>query len=451
MLTASPMRILRPFLLLLAGFSVVAGLAGAARAQTGDDRPKVLAVEFANDVNPITQDYLTGAIDRANREHYDAVVILTDTPGGLDSSMRAIIKKELASKVPVVVYVYPEGSRAASAGVFLTMAADVAAMAPQTNIGSSTPIQAGGQDISKDLHRKVVNDAAAFIGELAKEHGRNEQWARDAVVKASNVGTTSALEEHIVDFVAPDLPTLLDQMDGYKTKPKGIVMHTAGAEIDTVEMSLWEQILDLLVDPNLIVLLMSIGLLGITYEIIAPGHIVPGAFGAICLLLGLFGLQVLPISWAGLLLMLLAFGFFGAEAFVTSHGVLTIAGGICFVLGALLLFNPAGDAYQVSVWVALAIAGTLAVLVGIALTKVVALRRTSPQTGVEELVGEVGVVRRALEPEGYVFVHGELWRARAVGEPIATGVEVRVDALDDELVLAVSPVGTVAPEPVATA
>ena len=451
MLTASPMTFLRPFLLLLAGFSIAAGVAGAAGAQDTQERPRVLAVEFENDVNPITQDYLTSAIDRANRENYDAVVILTDTPGGLDSSMRAIIKKELASKVPVVLYVYPEGSRAASAGVFLAMAADVAAMAPQTNIGSSTPIQSGGQDISKDLHRKVVNDAAAFIGELAKEHDRNEQWARDAVIKASNVGATSALEEHIVDFVAPDLPTLLNEMDGYKTKPKGIVMHTANAQIDTVEMSVWTRALDLLVDPNLIVLLMSIGLLGITYEIIAPGHIVPGAFGAVALLLGLFGLQVLPISVTGLLLMLLAFGFFGAEAFVTSHGVLAIAGTVCFVLGSLLLFNPAGDAYQVSVWVALAIAGTLAVLVGIALTKVVALRRTSPQTGIDELVGEAGVVRRALDPEGYVFVHGELWRARTAGEPVPVGAEVSVEALDDDLVLTVSPVASAVPVPAATA
>ena len=451
MLTASPMTFLRPFLLLLAGFSIALGLTSAAGAQGSSDRPRVLAVEFANDVNPITQDYLTSAIDRANREGYDAVVILTDTPGGLDSSMRAIIKKELASKVPVVLYVYPEGSRAASAGVFLAMAADVAAMAPQTNIGSSTPIQAGGQDISKDLHRKVVNDAAAFIGELAKEHGRDEAWARSAVTQASNVGASEALDRHIVDFVAPDLPTLLDEMDGYKTKPKGIVMHTAGAEIDTVQMGLWTRILDTLVDPNLIVPLMSVGLLGITYEIIAPGHIFPGAVGAISLLLGLFGLQVLPISWTGLLLMLLAFGFFAAEAVIVSHGALAIAGAASFVIGALLLFDPAGDAYQVSIWVALAIALTLAVLVGIALVKVVALRRTSPQTGKEELIGELGVVRRALDPEGYVFVHGELWRARTEGEPIPAGADVRVDGLDDDLAITVSPVAAAVPVAAPTA
>jgi hypothetical protein len=206
--------------------------------------------------------------------------------------------------------------------------------------------------------------------------------------QASNVGATSALEEHIVDFVAPDLPTLLNEMDGYKTKPKGIVMHTANAQVDTVEMSLWTRALDLLVDPNLIVLLMSIGCSGSRTRSSRRATSSPAPSGRRPPPRPLRASRCCRISVTGLLLMLLAFGFFGAEAFVTSHGVLAIAGTVCFVLGSLLLFNPAGDAYQVSVWVALAIAGTLAVLVGIALTKVVALRRTRPQTGIDELVGE---------------------------------------------------------------
>ena len=420
----------------LAAGSLVA--VGSAFSQEDDQKPRVLAVEFENDVNPITADYLTDAIDRANRENYDAVVLLTDTPGGLDSSMRDIIKKELDSEVPVVLYVYPEGSRAASAGVFLAMAADIAAMAPQTNIGSSTPISATGEEIPADLRRKVVNDAAAFIGELAREHGRNEQWARDAVTKASNIGATEALEENVVDVVAPDLPTLLNEIDGMKTKPKGIVMNTAGAEVDTIEMGLWKQILDFLVDPNLIVLLMSIGLLGITIEILNPGLILPGTVGAISLILGFFGLQVLPISWAGLLLMLLALGFFVAEAFVASHGALALAGAASFVLGALLLFDPAGDIYDVSIWVALAIALTLALVIGGAMAKVWQVRRTRPQTGEEELVGSVGVVRRRLAPDGHVFVHGELWQARTADGPLEPGDPVRVDRIDG-LRLEVSP------------
>ena len=421
------------FFAALAGSLAFAGAAGPAESEP----PRVLAVEFENDVNPVTQDYLIGAIERGERERYNAVVLLTDTPGGLESSMRAIIKKELDADVPVVLYVHPQGARAASAGVFLAMAADVAAMAPQTNLGSSTPIAAGGGEIPADLKRKVVNDAAAYIRELAEEHGRNGDWAEGAVRRASNLGASDALERNVVDVVAPDLPALLDEIDGMRTKPKGLVLHTAGAEVDTVEIGLWKRVLDTLIDPNIIVLLMAIGALGITVEVLNPGLIFPGTIGAISLVVGLFGLQVLPISWAGVLLLLLAFGFFAAEAFVTSHGALALAGAISFVFGALMLFDPAGEVYEVSAAVALAIAGTLALLVAFAVTKVVQLRRTKPRTGEEELVGDVGVVRQALDPTGFVFVHGELWRARTDGDPIQAGEQVLVEGVGDGLVLEV--------------
>lgn len=421
----------------LLGALIFAALATASGA-LASERPRVLAVEFANDVNPVTQDYLTSAIDRANDEGYDAVVILTDTPGGLDSSMRAIIKKELASRVPVILYVSPPGSRAASAGVFLAMAADVAAMAPSTNIGSSTPISTSGKDIAKDLRRKVVNDAAAFIRELAEDHGRNGDWAERAVREASNLGAERALDENVVDVLAPDLPTLLERIDGMKTKPKGIELHTAGATIDVVEMSIWKRILDTLIDPNLIVLLMSIGLLGITVEVLNPGLIFPGTIGAISLILGLYGLQVLPVSAAGVLLLILAVGFFAAEAFVTAHGALALAGAASFVFGSLLLFDPAGDAYQVSLPVALAVGGTLAVLTALAVAKVVRVSRTRARTGQEELVGEAGVVRDSLVPNGLVFVHGELWRAVTAGPPLPSGTAVVVNRIGDDLTLDVS-------------
>ena len=219
-------------------------------------------------------------------------------------------------------------------------------MAPQTNIGSSTPIDVGGGNIQSDLRRKVINDAAASLRELARTHGRNVQWADSAVRKASNLGASEALKEHVIDVIAPTLPALLDKIDGRKTKPKGLVLHTAGAQITTVDMSLWQKILNTLIDPNLIVLFMSIGTLGIVVELWNPGLIFPGTLGAICLVLGLFGLQVLPISAAGVLLMLLAFAFFAAEAFVPTHGAITLAGGVCFVLGSLLLFEPAGEHLQ---------------------------------------------------------------------------------------------------------
>jgi membrane-bound serine protease (ClpP class) len=403
----------------------------------GGERPRVLAVEFANDINPVTQDYVTGQIDRANEENYDAVVIELDTPGGLDSSMREIIKSELASDVPVVVYVYPQGSRAASAGAFVTLAADVAAMAPNTNIGSSTPVAVGGGDIPDDLRKKVVNDAAAYARELAESHGRNGDWAEQAVREAANLGAEEALDQNVVDVVAPDLPTLLNEIDGMRTEPKGLVLDTAGAQVDTVTMSLWKRILDTLIDPNIIVLLMTLGVLGITVEIFNPGLIFPGTLGAISLIVGLFGLQVLPVSWAGILLLLLALAFFAAEAFVTSHGALALAGAASFVVGALMLFDPAGPAYQVSLPVALAVGGTLALFIGFAVTKVVQARKAPTKTGQEELLGAVGVVREPLDPNGLVFVHGELWRAHSDGEPIGIGETVQVAAIEDGLVLSV--------------
>jgi membrane-bound serine protease (ClpP class) len=419
----------------LAAFAVAAVVPSAYAATP----PRVRAVEFDNDVNPVTADYAVGEIERANEKRYDAVVILLDTPGGLSDSMKDIYEAELASKIPVIVYVYPEGARAASAGVWIGQAGDILAMAPQTNIGSSTPISVGGEDIQEDLRRKVVNDAAASLRALAREHGRNVKWADAAVRRASNLNAREALEQNVIDVIAPNLPALLNKIDGRETKPKGLVLHTAGAQVDYVEMSLWKRILDTLIDPNLIVILLSVGVLGITIELWNPGLILPGTVGAISLVIALFGLQVLPVSWAGILLMLLAAGFFVAETFVVSHGALTLAGAVAFVIGSLMLFDPAGDAYQVSLPVAIGVAATMALLVGLAAVKIVQVRRAPVVTGDSELIGQVGVVRQALDPEGFVFVHGELWRARTSGEPVPPGESVRVEGLDDGLTLTVSP------------
>jgi membrane-bound serine protease (ClpP class) len=401
-------------------------------AQDGGKR--VLAVHLDNDINPVTQEYVENAIERAEDEKMAAIVLVLDTPGGLASSMRGIVKAFLAAKVPVVVYVAPPGSSADSAGAVIAMAADVAAMAPQTNIGSSTPISLGGEDISKDLRRKVINDAAAYVGELAREHGRNVPAARKMVTEAANYGARQAEAIGLVEVVAPTLPALLREIDGTKTVPKGYVLDTAGAEIVDVEMSFWQRARDFLVDPNLIALMLSIGLIGIVVELWNPGLIFPGTVGAISLILGLYGLQVLPVSLAGLLLMLLAAAFFVAEAFVMSHGALTLAGAVTFVLGAIMLFDPAGDAYQVSLPVAVGIAGTLALLLGIALTRVVRVARQPAAVGVEGLVGHEGVVRRA----GQVQVNGELWRARSAdGSPLVAGDQIRVEQVEEDLRLVV--------------
>lgn len=431
---------MRGFLLLALTLVALAAPVGAGGQ---DSERRVLAVHLDNDINPVTQEYVENAVDRAESEEFAAVVLVLDTPGGLASSMRGIVKRFLASRVPVIVYVAPPGSSADSAGAVIAMSADIAAMAPQTNIGSSTPISLGGEDISKDLRRKIVNDAAAYVGELAREHDRNVVAARKMVTEAANYGARDAEAIGLVELIAPTLPALLSQVDGMKTVPKGLVLETAGAQIENVEMSFWQKARDFLVDPNLIALMLSIGLIGIVVELWNPGLIFPGTVGAISLILGLYGLQVLPVSLAGLLLMILAAAFFVAEAFVPTHGALTVAGGVMFVLGALMLFDPAGDAYQVSFPVAIGIAGTLALLVGIALSRVVRVARRPVAVGVEELVGHSGIVRRA----GMVQINGELWRARTIdGVPLVPGEHVRVEEVEDDLRLVVGSMASIEPK-----
>jgi membrane-bound serine protease (ClpP class) len=408
----------------------------AVPAPAADSNGRVLVAELENDINPVTQDYVEGALERAVEEGYAAVVIELDTPGGLSSSMRAIVKAIIAADVPVIVYVAPSGASADSAGAVIGMAADVLAMAPQTNIGSSTPVSVGGEDISDDLRRKVVNDAAAYIGELAREHGRNVQIAREMVTKATNLGAREALAKNVVDVVASGYPDLFRQIAGDTVQPKGLEVEvTPATPIDRMELSRWKRILDLLIDPNVIALMLSVGLIGIVVELWNPGLIFPGTVGAVSLIVGLYGLQVLPISAAGLLLMLLAAAFFVAEAFIASHGALSIAGGVMFVIGALMLFDPAGEAYQVSVSVAVAIAATLSLIFGIAIAKAATLRRKPPEVGTHRLVGETGSVRA----DNLVFVDGELWRARAAdGAPLEPGGRVRVESVaQDDLQLVV--------------
>jgi len=423
------LRALLASLALLAVLLFVSGTGFAGgTSQKPTERPRVLAVEFDTDVNPVTQGYLNGEINRANNGGYDAVVILLDTPGGLSESMRKIVKKELSSKIPVIVYVSPNGARAASAGVWIGEAADILAMAPQTNIGSSTPINLGGENIQSDLRRKIVNDAAASLKVLAKTHGRNVKWADDAVRKASNLPAYAALQQNVIDETAPTLPALLRKIDGEKTVPKGFVLHTADAEITTASMSFWQRLLNTLIDPNLIALMLSLGVLGIVIELWHPGLIFPATFGVLCLAIAFYGLDVIPTNWAGLLLIAAAFACWITEMFVAfSHGALTIAGAVLFVFGALILFQPAGSGYQVSWAVALAIAGTFSALFGLALTKALQIRHRPAAVGPSTIVGTHGQVRRA----GLVAIRGELWQARSeTGEPLDHGEEVEVVAVD---------------------
>jgi membrane-bound serine protease (ClpP class) len=411
--------------LLVALFTAAAAAVFVALPATAATQPRVLAIHFDTDVNPVTQDWVNNQIDKAASGGYSAAVIVLDTPGGLEESMRKIVQKELSSKVPIVVWVGPSGARAASAGVWISQAADVLAMAPETNIGSSTPINGNGANIGSDLRRKVVNDAAASLRGLAKSHGRNADWADEAVRHASNLTAEEALQMNVIDLIAPTLPALLDTIDGRKTIPRGFTMHTANAEIVDVHPGFFTRFLSTLIDPNIVGLLFLAGIAGLGFELFHPGAVIPGAFGAICMICALFGFSVLPISWGGLILVLLGVALLVIDAHVTSHGALTLSGLVAIAVGLVTLFHKAPAPYHTSVWLVASVTLVLGGFWAFAMGKAIAVRRSPVVVGPQEIVGMQGVAR----PGGYVFVHGELWRARS-DEPIRAGERVEVDRLD---------------------
>ncbi len=421
-----------PFLRALFG-SLAVALAVPALAFAA--KPRVLAIHFPMEVNPVTSSYLDHQLDRAERDHYDAAVVLLDTPGGLSESMRKIVKTEIGLRIPVIVYVSPPGSRAASAGVWITEAGDVAAMAPETNIGSSTPISSTGQNIDSDLRRKVINDAVASLKSLMRYHGRNAAWAGLAVRKASNLTEQEAHKMNVVDVLAPTLPALLKKIDGQKTVGKNLTLHTAGAQIVEVHPGFFTRLLNALIDPNLIPLLFLAGIAGIGFEIFHPGVVLPGALGAVSLVLALFGFAVLPISWAGFALLILGAALLVIDAHVTSHGALTVAGLISLVVGSLLLFHNAPAPYNhVNTPLVIAFAAGIGAFWAIAIAKAVQVRRRPVSVGPQMIVGEIGEARR----DDMVFVHGELWRARSGdGTPLRPGQQVRVAGVGPELILEV--------------
>jgi membrane-bound serine protease (ClpP class) len=401
---------------------------GAAAAPSG---PRVLAIQFGPDleVNPVTQDYLTGRISRAAKDGYTAAVILLDTPGGLSTSMKKIYTAELEAKLPVIVYVSPDGARAASAGVWIAQAADVLAMAPTTNIGSSTPIDSSGQNLGSDLRRKVINDSVASLTALAATHKRNTTWPSLAVRKASNLTAQKALQMNVIDVIAPSLPALLVKLDGYRTKDaqRPFTLHLAGAHIDYAKPGFFTRLLNTLIDPNLLSLLFLAGIAGIGFEIFHPGIVLPGALGGISLLTALFGFSVLPISWAGLGLILLGIALLVIDAHVTSHGALTLTGLISLAVGMLMLFHNAPAPYHTSTPLVLSITIALGLLWVFALTKAVQVRRRPVSVGPLRVVGADAVVRTP----GQVFVEGELWSARrSDGGDLVPGEHVRVEGVE---------------------
>jgi len=417
-------------LLLVGAFLAFASSASAAT-------PRVLAIHFDADVNPVTQNYLCHNLSQAAKDGYTAAVIVLDTPGGLLQSKDKIVLCELNAKLPVLVWVGPNGATAGSAGVWIAQAADFLGMAPQTNIGSSTPIDSGGANIGSDLRRKLINHEAATLRALAQSHGRNVQWADRAVRVATNATAPEALRMNVIDAIAPTLPALLDQADGVKTKPRGYTLHVAGAEIHNVHLGFFTRLLNTLIDPNILPLLFLAGLAGIGFEIFHPGVVLPGALGAVALVTALFGFSVLPISWGGLLLMLLGVALLVVDVHVTSHGALTVAGLISLAVGSIMLFQNASGLHT-SKPLVISIAVALGAVWVFAISKAVQVRHSPVEVGPQLIAGSIGEVR----DNGLVFVNGELWQARTPsGEKLRPGERVRVESLDG-LVLTVRPEGT---------
>jgi membrane-bound serine protease (ClpP class) len=400
---------------------MLAALAAASSAAAGNG--KVLAVRFDADVNPVTQKWLSDRIDEG--ADYDALVILLDTPGGLDDSMRKIVQDELGAKEPVIVYVAPNGARAASAGVWISEAADVLAMAPVSNIGSSTPITGSGGNIGGDLKRKILNDAAASLRALARTHGRNAKWADLAVRKASNLSAHEALRMNVIDLIAPDLPTLLQKIDGRTVKLRGFTLHTAGDTVVTKRMGFFTSLLDTLINPNLLSLLFLAGLGGIIFEVFHPGVVLPGALGAVSLVTALFGFSILPTNWAGFALIVLGLVLLVVDAHVVTHGALTLSGLVALAVGLLMLFHDAPAPYKVNTWFVIVLTGAIGGFMAFALGKAVQARRRP--SAMPAMVGSEGVVRS----DGLVFVRGELWQAQTDdGSPLEPGAHVRVDDVE---------------------
>jgi membrane-bound serine protease (ClpP class) len=397
--------------------------------------PRVLAIHFDADVNPVTQNYLCHQLKQAAKQGYDAAAIVLNTPGGLLNSKDKIVLCMLSSKVPVLVWVGPDGSFAGSAGVWIAQAADFLGMAPETNIGSSTPIDSSGGNIGSDLRRKLINHEAASLRALAESHGRNARWADRAVRVATNATAREAKALNVIDAVAPTLPALLREADGVKTKPKGFVLHLAGAEIHDVHPSFFTRLLNTLIDPNILTLLFLAGLAGIGYEIFHPGVVLPGALGLVALITALFGFSVLPVSWAGFILLLAGVALLVVDVHVASHGALTVAGLIAMAVGAIMLFQNAPAPYHTSKPLVITVAVALGLIWALAVGKAWQVRHKPVEVTPERIAGAVGEVRR----DGLVYVGGELWQARTEsGELLRPGQQVRVQSLEG-LVLTVTP------------
>jgi len=392
----------------------------------------VLRVVVDDVIHPVSDEFIGRAIDEAAARKCDAVLIVLRTPGGLETSMRGIVKKIFESPVPVIVWVGPNGARAASAGFFVLLSADVAAMAPGTNTGAAHPVLLGGKNVDEVMKMKMQNDAAAFIRTIAQRRGRNVKVAESGVREAKSFTEDEALAQKLIEVVAADVPSLLRWADGKPVRRfngSTTVLHVAGKPIRDFNMTLRQRVLSAIMDPNVAFILMSLGMLALWAEFNHPGAILPGVVGAIAIVLAIIALNLLPTRFAALALILVAFALFALEAKFTSYGVLGAGGVICMILGAMLLVDGPIPEMRVSLLTAIAVSLPIGVIAVFLMTLVIRAHRNRVTTGTEAMIGEIGVAQTALGPEGKVFVHGELWNATARA-PIAEGSRVRVRGVE---------------------
>ena len=412
---------------ILVALAVLLLVAGPARAAQ-----PVSLIEMDSAITPVTVRLLTTALDRAQRENAQALIVQLNTPGGLERSMRSMVQTILGAPIPVIVYVAPTGARAASAGVFITMAAHVAAMAPATNIGAAHPVAVGGS-MDKEMSKKVENDAAAFARTIATERGRNVEWAEKAVRSSVSATEREAVKLKVVDLIADSVPDLLAKIDGrtVKTSRGQVTLLTRDAPVKVIEVRFRDRFLALISDPNIAYLLMMAGMLGIFFELSNPGSILPGVMGGICLILAFFAFQSLPVNWAGLLLLLFGIILLIVEIKVVSHGILTIGGVIAMLLGSLMLYDaPETTGIRLSWFVIVPAVGTTAALVFFAVSMGIRALYRPSVTGADAMVGRLGVARTSLQPEGQVLIDGELWRAVSPDAAVGAGEPVQVTAID---------------------
>jgi membrane-bound serine protease (ClpP class) len=411
---------------------VVLLLAAAVLLNSAGARADVLKIVVRDTIHPISDEFIGRALDQAARERDEAVIIELSTPGGLVDSTRSIIEKILASPIPVIVYVAPSGARAASAGFFILESADVAAMAPGTNTGAAHPVVFGGEKMDDVMKAKMENDAAAFMRSFVSKRGRNVELAESAVRQSKSFTDQEALKEHLIDVIAPDVPDLLKQLDGRKVSRfngSTAVLHLANQRVQSLDMSLKQRILDFIMDPNVAFILFAIGMLALYVEFNHPGAIVPGVVGFIFILLAIFAFNILPTRYAALILIVAAFVMFILDAKFATHGALTVGGIGLMILGALLLVDAPIPEMRVRLVTALAVSVPIGLITVFLVGLVIKARRSKVVTGSQGLIGEIGVAQSALEPEGKVFVHGELWDAVSSAN-IAPGARVLVKRID---------------------